>query len=338
MPAPTVFISSTFYDLRYIRENLEFFVRSLGYNPILSEKGSIYYDPERSAANAAVAEVASCQLFVLVIGGRFGTEGDSGHSVTNAEYKEAVRQEIPIFALVEQGAYSDYDVWRANVSPEGETPTINYPNVDDPRVLEFIDEVRHQTINNALFPFRDFEDIQTYLRQQWSGMLHSFLLRRNEEKRVEETLGALERIGRRVEVLSRQILESVGSAEAKATAQMYDLLLGSAAVQDMTTLGLRPSPSDVLEHESFFECTESLGGHWEVQPEDADIEYNTSFFGNQGKMSFSRASAVKEDYQRLRQELTSLLEASGMSAESLSALPSSAAANPEDPHSAESLD
>src|ERR1044071_3588055 len=139
MPAPNVFISSTFYDLRYIRENLEYFVKSLGYNPVLSERGSVYYDPEHSAANAAVAEVSNCQLFVLIIGGRFGTEiPDADHSVTNAEYKEAVRRKTPVFALVEQGAYADYDVWRANFDRDPDGPPIAYPNVDDARVLEFI--------------------------------------------------------------------------------------------------------------------------------------------------------------------------------------------------------
>src|SRR4051794_30869434 len=114
MAAPNVFVSSTFYDLRYIRENLEYFIRSLGYVPVLSERGSVYYDPGREVSDAAVAEVANCQMFVLIIGGRFGSEHEeSGQSVTNAEYQEAARRQIPIFALVEQGAFSDYQLWDA---------------------------------------------------------------------------------------------------------------------------------------------------------------------------------------------------------------------------------
>ncbi len=30
MPTPRVFVSSTCYDLKYIRENLKFFIRNLG--------------------------------------------------------------------------------------------------------------------------------------------------------------------------------------------------------------------------------------------------------------------------------------------------------------------
>lgn len=309
MPAPNVFVSSTFYDLRYIRENLEFFVRSLGYNAILSERGAIYYNPDRDAASSAVAEVANCQIYVLVIGGRFGSEfPDASQSVTNEEYKEAIRHKVPVFALVEHGVLADYQVWQANRERGDEQGPIIYPNVDDERVFEFIDEVRTQSVNNALFPFRDFEDIQTYLRRQWAGMLYSFLLSRNQTERVEETLNALEMVGRRVEVLSKGILESVGSAEAKATAEMYDLMLGSSAVQDMSRLGLRPTPQDILQSEDFLECTERLGGVWEVQPEDADVDYNTSYSAGEGKMSFFYAKGVRRDYEELREKLQAIAD------------------------------
>jgi hypothetical protein len=45
MAIPRVFISSTWYDLKYIRENLRYFVKTLGYEPVLSEEGSVFYDP-----------------------------------------------------------------------------------------------------------------------------------------------------------------------------------------------------------------------------------------------------------------------------------------------------
>ena len=36
---PRIFISSTFYDLKYIREDLANFVRSYNYEPVLFEDG-----------------------------------------------------------------------------------------------------------------------------------------------------------------------------------------------------------------------------------------------------------------------------------------------------------
>ena len=317
MPAPNVFISSTFYDLRYIRENLRFFVRSLGYSPILSERGTIFFNPEQSAAQAAVAEVPNCQLFVLIIGGRYGTEmKDADQSVTNAEYQEAIRQKVPVFALVEQGTFSDYGVWRANALLEQDTSELTFPNADDQRIFAFIDEVSSQTSNNALVAFRDFGDIETYLRQQWAALLHSFLTNRNEENRVSETLSGLERINRRVEILSTQILESVGTEEAKLMAEMYDEMLGSVAVQNLIMIGLRPTPVDILRHEDFFTCTKELGGVWKVASED-DAELgpgvSTSHSAGEGTMSEGHSRQVQRDYGKLRASLQQALDGSTLS-------------------------
>lgn len=311
VPAPSVFISSTFYDLRYIRENLRFFVRSLGYNPILSERGTIFFDPHRTAAQAAVAEVHNCQLFVLIIGGRYGTEFDADRSVTNAEYQEAVRQKIPVFALVERGTFADFEVWRANSEAGVNTSEMSFPNADDERIFDFIDDVRSQGTNNALVPFADFEDIETYLRQQWAGLLHSFLSQMKEETKVSETLSGLERISRRVEVLSTQILESVGTTETKLMAELYDRMLGSEAVQRMLAIGLRPTPADLLAHDDFLNCTEALGGDWEIKEnEDDAITYDRH--GHHGSMSQWQIERHRQDYQELRTELMKRVQESGL--------------------------
>src|SRR3712207_5876244 len=104
---PTVFVSSTFYDLRYVREGVKRFVESLGYVAVLSEEGTVFYDPKTSAAQACLAEVGNVDLFILIIGGRYGSPMPQGQlSVTNAEYQQAVKQKIPVFALVEQGTHN----------------------------------------------------------------------------------------------------------------------------------------------------------------------------------------------------------------------------------------
>jgi hypothetical protein len=306
-----VFISSTFYDLRYIRENLRYFVRSLGYNPILSERGTIFFDPQRTAAQAAVAEVPNCQMFVLIIGGRYGSEFEVEQSVTNAEYQEAIRQRVPVFALVERGTLADFEVWSANRDKERETSTIEFPNADDERIFDFIEEVRSQGTNNALVAFGDFQDIESYLRQQWAGLLHSFLTQMREESKVSETLGGLERISRRVEVLSTQILESVGNDETKLMAELYDRMLGSEAIQRMLALGLRPTPADVLAHDEFIKCTEALGGQWTVDEEQAGtITHNRH--DHDGRMDQETIDRHQEDYEELRRELTQRIEESGI--------------------------
>lgn len=109
MAIPRVFISSTCYDLKYIRENLKYFIRTLGYEPVLSEEGSVYYDPTLDTQDSCLREIPSCQLFVLMIGGRFGgAYKDTEDSITNNEYREAVKSKIPVFALVDNSVLSDF--------------------------------------------------------------------------------------------------------------------------------------------------------------------------------------------------------------------------------------
>src|SRR4051812_2977017 len=115
MATPRVFISSTWYDLRYIRENIKYFVRTVGYEPILSEEGSVFYDPRIHVQDACLGEIPNTQMVILIIGGRYGSEYlGTSDSVTNREYREAARLRIPIFALVEQAVYNDFQLYLAN--------------------------------------------------------------------------------------------------------------------------------------------------------------------------------------------------------------------------------
>src|SRR6478672_2964148 len=99
MAIPRVFVSSTCYDLKYIRENLRYFIRTLGYEPVLSEDGSVFYNPVLHVEDACLTEIPTCQLFVLIVGGRYGTRYQGGDSsITNEEFREAVKQRIPVFA------------------------------------------------------------------------------------------------------------------------------------------------------------------------------------------------------------------------------------------------
>lgn len=43
MARPRVFVSSTFYDLKQLRAELERFIHSLGYDPVLNERGLVPY-------------------------------------------------------------------------------------------------------------------------------------------------------------------------------------------------------------------------------------------------------------------------------------------------------
>lgn len=305
MATPRVFVSSTWYDLRYIRENIKYFVKTLGYEPILSEEGSIFYDPTIHVQDACISEIPNCQIFILVVGGRYGSSfKESDQSVTNAEYLEAVRLKIPVFALIEHSVYNDFHLYGANRQNRAvDASKIRYPSADSTKIFEFIEMVRSNTVNNALVPFRDFADIESYLRQQWAGMMFSFLLGQNENARVADTLTMLKSISERVEMLSRQILQSVGTKTAKLTALLYDKMLQHECVRDMAYMGGRPTPEAILTSDTFDSCFVAAGGTLHIEK-----TWEGSSLGQGGVISNERLEEDREGFRELRSELISVLE------------------------------
>ena len=311
MAIPRVFISSTWYDLKYIRENLRYFVRTLGYEPVLSEDGSVFYNPNLHTHDACLTEIPTCQLFVLIIGGRFGGEfHGTDQSVTNHEYHEAVKQKIPVFALVESAVYNEHHVYIKNKgNTKIDLANFNFPAVDSPRIFDFIDEVRSSTVNNALVSFRDFGDIETYLRSQWSGMMYEFLASRNQERRVADTLATLTQMNNRIEMLSKQILLSVGTEDAKLDAALFSELLASEAIRDLAYWKRRPTPADVLKYETWDACAEALAGKFTVTE---DQGYSITGDSQISRLEFEHDL---EEYQELRKRLTSILARFGKTPE-----------------------
>lgn len=311
MAIPRVFMSSTCYDLRYIRENLKYFIKTLGYEPVLSEEGSVYFDPTLSTQDSCLREVPSCQLFVLIIGGRFGEAyKHTGASITNVEYREAVKSKIPIFALVDSSVHSEYFVYQKNKNnPEINENKIVYPSVDSTKIFDFIEEVRRNSVNNALVPFSDFSDIEAYLRQQWAGMMFSFLTRQNEDRRVADTLSTLTQISEKVEFLSTQILKSIGTEEAKLTSELYEVMMGHSCFRDLAWFKLRPTPRDVLQHNTFKDCATSLGKKLKVLYE-ADYD-----LGGDNEIASFRLASDSEDYLKLREEMLEVLSKYSISLE-----------------------
>lgn len=88
---PSIFVSSTCFDLKQIRADIKAFIENdLGYDVLLSEQDSFPVNPNISTIdNCLNAVTGRADILVLVIGGRYGSVADSGLSVTNMEYLRA---------------------------------------------------------------------------------------------------------------------------------------------------------------------------------------------------------------------------------------------------------
>ncbi|MEU7752966.1 DUF4062 domain-containing protein [Micromonospora sp. NPDC049171] len=300
-------MSSTFYDLRYIRESLKRMIEALGYGAVLSEDGAVFYDPATSASESCFKEVPNVDLFVLIIGGRYGSLArDSDKSVTNGEYQTAIKQHIPVFALVEQGTANDFELYRANASRPEVLAHVSFPHADSPKIFEFIEEVQTRAQNNAIAPFRNFSDIESYLRQQWAGMMHAFLKRGAEERQMADSLEMLAQVNSRIELLAEQILKNVGSPLDRIVVRALQRMLTSRAIADLRYVQVNPTPADMVQHESFDSCAAAYGKQYREARDTTVISSN-------GYISSTRWDEDRKDYQELRDYILRLLKESSVS-------------------------
>lgn len=165
--APHVMISSTFYDLRQVRADLEAFLRyQAGCVPLLSESASFPVEPSQEAIENCRRRVEKdADLLLLVVGGRYGSiEQKSGKSVTNLEYLAARAKGIPIYCFIEKALLANLPVWKAN--PKADFSSV----VDNPKVFEFVNQVR--SVDSVwTHEFELAQDIVKVLRHQFAHLL-----------------------------------------------------------------------------------------------------------------------------------------------------------------------
>jgi|WetSurMetagenome_2_1015567.scaffolds.fasta_scaffold50330_3 hypothetical protein len=310
MAIPRVFVSSTCYDLRYIRENLKFFIKNMGFEPILSEEGSVYYDPNLNVQDACLAEIPNCQLFVLIIGGRAGSHFKNlKESIVNYEYRKAIKMKVPVFAMVEQQVHSEYKVYLKNKENEHvDCEKIKYPGVDSTKIFHFMSEVESKSVNNALVPFSNFNGLESYLKKQWAGLMFSFLTTKSESERVADMLETLTTMSNRIEFLSKQILSSVGKDLEKINALLYEIMSGAKI------LGFRKifeeldmKPIDFIKNDNLEKFLGAVGIKVKIE---GPIVHFSGTLGADPKIVHSAKqffSELTSDYAEKRKKMTDVL-------------------------------
>jgi len=198
MARPRIFISSTFYDLRQVREDLERTIRELGYEPIRHETGAIAYSKSEKLESAAYREVDLCDVLVSIIGGRYGTGSatNPGASISQIELRRALERGVQVFIFVEKSVNAEYQTYKLNKDVKG----IKYSSVNNVKIFEFLEELHALPQNNAMATFEVAQDISIYLREQFAGLFHQFLQdqKRAVEMRLLEEMNATARTLREV--------------------------------------------------------------------------------------------------------------------------------------------
>ena len=224
MASPRIFVSSTCYDLSEIRDSLYSFIESLNYIPIFSDKNDVFYHPDLHTHESCLKEIENCQLFILIVGGRFGGHYnlDTEKSIVNAEYSAAKHLKMPIFTFIKREVYEDHRQFTQNkIHKPSLYKDFHYSAIEKQEhavnIFNFIDIVRKNEINNAIFSFEYGREIKQILLKQFSGLFYDFLWQRQkniEYQKNENLLNDLTILGKKTEEIIENIYKKVDEANA----------------------------------------------------------------------------------------------------------------------------
>jgi hypothetical protein len=231
MARPRVFVSSTYYDLKHLRSSLETFIDRLGYEAILSEKDVIAYTPDAPLDESCYRETRSADIYVLIIGGRYGSEVSAAkskrvekpkfyeryESITKQEYQNALDRGIPIYICIEAPVDAEYQTFQKN----RENDQIVYAHVDSINIFHLIEFIREQQKNNPIKLFSKYSEIEDWLREQWAGFFRELIHRMSQPKQLTDINTRVNDLKETMETLKRYLEEvvskvSVGSDKGKA--------------------------------------------------------------------------------------------------------------------------
>lgn len=176
-----IFVSSTCYDLSQIRTDLHDYIINNGHNPILSELNNFPFNPFKKAVDSCIEVVKNdADIFVLIIGNRYGAQIESGKSITNTEFLTARQKGIPIYIFIDKKIINILPVWRKNKNSD-------YTDiVDSTKIFEFVSVLRDD-LNLWSFEFEKAQDIISTLKNQLSFLFkESLVLSSKYKSRIED--------------------------------------------------------------------------------------------------------------------------------------------------------
>jgi len=241
---PRIFISSTYYDLKYVRENLERFIQNYNFEPVLFESGNVIFEHDEALDVSCYNEVKLCHMMILIIGGRYGSIATGENikikvdkyeshyiSITRSEYETALKKNIPVYIFIDKNVYSEYLTFTENKLVfedllKAKKSNFRFAHVDSPNVFKFIEYLKNKPIKT----FEKFEEIEEYLKNQISGLFYLYLeqlQRKKDDERILDTVAELNNVTKRMNEMIKGVGRKVIGEEEynKITTKQSELLI-----------------------------------------------------------------------------------------------------------------
>lgn len=174
MSVPKVFISSTYYDLKQYRINIENFIKSLGYEPVMHERAAIAYSQNQPLEKDCYTELTFCEIVVCIIGNHFGSQSsESDLSVTMEELKTALKEKKKIYVFISKDVFYENKTYKLNKDNEN----FKSAYTDNIKIHEYIAELTENVNDHYIAPFETTDEIISILRAQFAGLFQGLLSR-----------------------------------------------------------------------------------------------------------------------------------------------------------------
>jgi len=142
MNKPRIFISSTIYDFADLRSALKYWLTEAGFDVQMSEHSDFDKNSSINSYEACLETIATCDYFILLVGGRKGGGYDENISITRKEYQTAyeLAKQGKIKKIINFVRQSVLDV----IEDRKSTKSIEPSNIlDDPKhITDFVREIK----------------------------------------------------------------------------------------------------------------------------------------------------------------------------------------------------
>lgn len=178
---PNIFISSTIADLQHLRDAIRDTIQEIHYTPRMSEFGDLGYLPNLSAEDSCYQSVKECQLFILLIGKRYGALGKNKLGVTHNEFQTARQLKLPVICLIDHEVHTFKQIHEAN----SDKNTI-YPGMDDPKMtFKLIQEFSSYSQNNGYLVYKTMLEARHHIKNQLAHIFCDLVMKRHDTVRGE---------------------------------------------------------------------------------------------------------------------------------------------------------
>lgn len=304
MAKPRIFVSSTYYDLKYVRSDLERFIKEQGFESILNEKGNIPYGSDKKLEEYCYKEIELCDILISVVGGRFGSESkDIDYSISNLELKAAIEKGKQVYVFIDRNVASEYKTFQANK----DIKEIKYTAVDDIRVYKFLEEIDALPLNNQIKSFESTSEIISYLREQWAGLFQR-LLSESAKHRENSLLDDIKNTSKTLNQLVNYLIDE----KLRGDQAIKDILLSNhPAFEDLrkkisipyrVIFQNKKELTQLLKgrqfiEEDIFDGWSKAGFHsWKQKTEDSYLRVSEYIFDDDGKLKIFTPSEWSNDY------------------------------------------